>query len=186
MHVSYKDTVNKIAKANWGDTQSKSEDDAEKKLINDNATLTSMALVELLNRFNKVAAAVGDKEDDWAVFRRFIKVHESEDPTVIVGAKAGDILYKYKADEGGLCRYVVFAVDEKHRCLVVAADDFDLTNQPTPEMAEDMYATSSEAVLHAVTSELEYHSPRTEFALAAKKAAENNGDLTPYKNGFPE
>ena len=179
-HVAFIDAVNHIAKGAWG-REFDSMEDAEQKLSSDSPRLAAYALVELLNRLNAVARAVGGKDK---TNRRALVIPENakQFPNKAVGDRL------YRGDfEDGICEYIIVAKNSDGICLVVLANDFDLDYPPRVDVSCSwMHETLKEAVEDTAESDTQYHRPRLEFAEAAAKAAEEGGDLTAFANGFDD
>ena len=178
MHVEFTDAVNGIVRGHWGqgfDT----EEDARKALIDKPEELAAYALIELLNRLNAVAKAVGGE----------IQVNRTE-LSIPNGARqfpdkeVGDFLYSGSLDED-VCEYIVVARNDDGVCLVILADDFDLNHPQKVCIAYDwLYTTIEELLQSEAESDIVYHGARLEYAKAALAAVKNGEDLTPFLGGF--
>lgn len=177
-HFTYMDIINRITSGGWGRKHA-TIDEAEKSLVENPDRLAAFAFVELLHRFNKVAAAVGDSQST----SQLTLLKADEDDPVFPDVQVGDNLYTFD-DSDGLCTYLVVSKDEDHHCFVV---DLLYSNQTPlqPFVAGDnAKATPAEALLHQATLDIEYLAPRLKFAQAAVEAARSGDDISEYLKGY--
>ena len=103
-HRQFRDTVNTIVDMGWG-RDFESDEEAQKDLLNDLPKLTAHALIELLGRLNRLAAAVGPRE---------VRSHEEfqKIDAPLKGLSVGDVVYAFNEDDDELDEDRVAVVDD--------------------------------------------------------------------------
>lgn len=180
-HVSYMDTVARMAKENWG-REFASKGDATKEMAGKPEQMAAYGILEIIRRIDGAFdAAVDDRVSKKLADER--RVHEWGNEKRFPQAKVGDVLYSGDCEDG-LQTYRVIGVDDGGRCLVIG-EGFDLKYATTASLAWDgLHASPAEAFRHGAESDVSYHTPRLKRAHDILAAIESGDDLTPYMDGI--
>lgn len=176
MQHAFKTIVNRISKGSWS-IEARTEEDADRMLLNDPNKLAAHATIELLRRLSDVGTALGGAKQ----YGRKV-IPEPENPMIAVDIEVGQKLYKPAGDLDVL-EYVVIAKDEQNRLLVIRCNDFCLSYPPVPEIAteDDEFATDPAVALKQVIEESEMEANTVyEAILEAKKDIELGKPLSKW------
>ena len=178
-HVAFIDSIARIQ--DWG-RNIEAEDilqflekrkSVDREVAADPAKIAAWGIMELLRRLS------GEQKNTST--RRSLTV--SENALALPNASIGSFLYHYDIEDG-LTRYIILATDDDGHCLVVPTDDFDLESPPQVRVAADyLHPNLREAMLAAIKTDREYHTPKLEFMEKLESAIASDGDLTPFFDG---